>query len=779
MKVLIFIFISVFLLLALHFSIAADTISASESITGSDTLVTSNQRFVLGLFSPPNSTAWYLGLWYKKFPDVVVWVANRENPLPDSNGALKLSEKGSLILSDEMNNTVWSSNSSRVAENPVAQLLVTGNLVVIDQALITTAAADSVSYVYQSFDYPSDTLLPDMKVGWDFRTGQNRFLTSWKDASDPSLGEYTYRIDNPELPQLVVAQGSKKVFRTGPWNGLRFSARVTMTESGLAQRLVVNEGSSEWAVLYTLQNNQCDVYGECGANGICKIYNSPICECVQGFVPISPKEWEFSNWTSGCTRRTKLHCEKGERFVKINNVKLPDLLDFRVNKNLLRSGDCEAECLRNCSCVAYANSNITSGNKACLMWFGKLIDMREIVELDGDQIHIRMPASELGDTSQRHKRIVLISVISSAGFMLLFLGLSCWYIYLKKREKERGSRTSEEDLELPLFDYGTIATATNDFSGTNKLGEGGFGPLYKLTQEEFVAVKRLSRDSGQGLEEFKNEVTMIANLQHWNLVKLLGCCIEGEERMLIYEYMPNKSLDCFIFDENKKLLLKWQKRRDIIIGIARGLLYLHEDSRLRIIHRDLKSSNILLDDELNPKISDFGIARIFRRNQTEAKTKRVIGTYGYMSPEYAIDGNFSVKSDVFSFGVLLLEIVSGKKNRGFHHPDHHHNLLGHVWLLWKQNKGLELMDICLEDSYVEFELLRCIQVGLLCVQKLPKDRPVMSSVVLMLSNEGATLPQPNEPGFFIERGSMDFDSSRDQGKSNTGNTITITTEEPR
>lgn len=164
-----------------------------------------------------------MGLWYKKFPDVVVWVANRENPLPDSNGALKLSEKGSLILSDEMNNTVWSSNSSRVAENPVAQLLVTGNLVVIDQALITTAAADSISYVYQSFDYPSDTLLPDMKVGWDFRTGQNRFLTSWKDASDPSLGEYTYRIDNPELPQLVVAQGSKKVFRTGPWNGLRFS----------------------------------------------------------------------------------------------------------------------------------------------------------------------------------------------------------------------------------------------------------------------------------------------------------------------------------------------------------------------------------------------------------------------------------------------------------------------------------------------------------------------------------------------------------------------------
>ncbi|KAK9940152.1 hypothetical protein M0R45_016826 [Rubus argutus] len=816
MKVVFIFFTSLFLFLASNFSTAADTISPSQPITGSNTLVSSNQRFELGLFAPPNSRAWYLGLWYKKFPDIVVWVANRETPLPDSHGALTLSKNGTLVLSDQMNNTIWSSNSSRVAKNPVAQLLVTGNLVVRDQESPTTTTADSESYVYQSFNSPSNTLLPDMKVGWDFRTGHNQFLTSWKSASDPSLGEYTYKIDTHELPQLVVAQGSKKLFRTGPWNGVRFTGtpgagvsatpflipifvynsselyysyevtddsiitRVTLTELGSAQRLVTNEENSEWTVMYTLENNQCDDYGECGANGICKIYKSPICECLQGFVPKSQKEWELLNWTSGCTRKTALNCEKGEGFVEIKNVKLPDLLDFRVNKTMLHIEECEAECLRTCSCMAYANSNITNGSRGCLMWFGKLIDMREIDEEDSDQIYIRMPASELGDTGRKHKRIVLISVVS-AGFVLLFLGLSCWYVKLKKREKKMGSRTSEEDLELPLFDYGIIATATNNFSCTNKLGEGGFGPVYKakLTQEEFVAVKRLSKDSGQGLEEFKNEVKMIANLQHWNLVKLLGCCIEGEERMLIYEYMPNKSLDCFIFDQNKKWLLNWQKRFDIIVGIARGLLYLHQDSRLRIIHRDLKSSNILLDDELNPKISDFGIARIFGRNQTEAKTKRVIGTYGYMSPEYAIDGKFSVKSDVFSFGVLLLEIVSGRKNRGFHHPDHHHSLLGHAWLLWNKNKGLELMDLCLEDSYIEFELLRCIQVGLLCVQKLPKDRPVMSSVVVMLSNEGATLPEPKEPGFFTERGSMDIESLIDQGKSNTGSTITFTTVEAR
>ncbi|XP_074378669.1 G-type lectin S-receptor-like serine/threonine-protein kinase At4g27290 [Apium graveolens] len=315
--------------------------------------------------------------------------------------------------------------------------------------------------------------------------------------------------------------------------------------------------------------------------------------------------------------------------------------------------------------------------------------------------------------------------------------------------------------DLPLFDFKTIANATDNFSNDFKLGEGGFGPVYKgiLEDGQEIAVKRRSTCSSQGTEEFKNEVSCIAKLQHRNLVRLLGWSTEEGERILFYEYLHNKSLDYFIFgDIEQRASLDWPKRYNIINGIAKGLLYLHEDSRLRVIHRDLKASNILLDYNMNAKISDFGTARRFGDGQAEANTARVVGTYGYMSPEYAIEGEFSMKSDVYSFGVLVIEIVTGKRNRFYNHPSHNLNLIGHAWTGYNEDKLLELIDVSIQESSDQYEMHRAILIGLLCVQQYPEDRPDMSSVLMMLSSKVA-LPRPKQPGFFTERRLYEANSS--------------------
>ncbi|XP_022727428.1 G-type lectin S-receptor-like serine/threonine-protein kinase At4g03230 [Durio zibethinus] len=338
---------------------------------------------------------------------------------------------------------------------------------------------------------------------------------------------------------------------------------------------------------------------------------------------------------------------------------------------------------------------------------------------------------------------------------------------------------NKKDIDVPNFDLESILVATDNFAEANKLGQGGFGPVYKgkLRGGQEIAIKRLSRGSGQGLEEFKNEVVLIAKLQHRNLVRLLGYCVKGYEKMLIYEYMPHKSLDTFIFDRTRCVLLNWEKRFDIILGIARGMLYLHQDSRLRIVHRDLKASNILLDEEMNPKISDFGLAKIFEGKQIEASTDRVVGTYGYMSPEYALDGFFSIKSDVFSFGVVLLETVSGKRNTGFYQAEQPLSLLGYAWRLWEDGRALDLLEQALRQTCNTDEFLRCVNVGLLCVQEDPSDRPTISNVLVMLGSETLSLPIPKQPAYVVRRSL--FSSASSSSKQQWDPEIMTTLEEGR
>ncbi|XP_048439971.1 PR5-like receptor kinase isoform X3 [Pyrus x bretschneideri] len=309
--------------------------------------------------------------------------------------------------------------------------------------------------------------------------------------------------------------------------------------------------------------------------------------------------------------------------------------------------------------------------------------------------------------------------------------------------------------ELRIYDFDSILVATDNFSTENKLGQGGFGPVYKgkLAEGKEIAVKRLSSTSGQGVVEFKNEMLLISNLQHKNLVRIMGCCVKEDEKLLIYEFMPNKSLDTFLFDSMRRAVLDWGTRFNIIQGVARGLVYLHHDSYLKVIHRDLKVSNILLDEKMNPKISDFGLARSVEGTQNLENTQRVVGTRGYMSPEYAMGGIFSQKSDVYSFGILVLEIISSKKNTAFYIYDQQLGLLAYAWQLWKEGRELELVDEMLAaDSYSAPEVMQCVHIGLLCVQDNPTDRPSMPDVIFMLNGSTTVIggPQPKKPLFTIQ-----------------------------
>ncbi|XP_027364923.1 putative receptor-like protein kinase At4g00960 [Abrus precatorius] len=347
---------------------------------------------------------------------------------------------------------------------------------------------------------------------------------------------------------------------------------------------------------------------------------------------------------------------------------------------------------------------------------------------------------------------VPVVVVTVVVFIFICICLRASKSRTKFEIQQEGYDDDEIDISESLqFDFNTIRDATNDFSDSNKLGQGGFGTVYKgrLSNGKEIAVKRLSMQSSQGDVEFKNEVLLVAKLQHRNLVRLLGFCLEGRERLLVYEYVPNKSLDYFLFDRTKRAQLDWEKRYKIIVGAARGILYLHEDSQLRVIHRDLKASNILLDEEMNPKISDFGLARMFIVDQTHADTSRIVGTYGYMAPEYAMHGQFSMKSDVFSFGVLVLELVSGQRNTGIQHGESIEDLLSFAWRNWKDGRAANIVDPTLNSSS-QNEIMRCIHIGLLCVQENLAARPTMASVVLGLNSHSVTLAVPSEPAFYVD-----------------------------
>ncbi|KAK8602964.1 hypothetical protein V6N13_085166 [Hibiscus sabdariffa] len=607
-------------------SVTVDSLNATGSIRDGDTMVSAGAIFELGFFSPGSSTKRYLGIWYTNSKTSVPWVANRETPLNDSSGVLHVTNQGVLVLVDGDGNSVWSSNASHLplslVGRPVVQLLDSGNLVVID----------SGNFIWQSFDYPCDTFIAGMKIGKDFRTGLDRYLSSWTNPNDPSPGMFTYRFELSGFPEVIVRDNSTIRFRSGPYNGVRLSGMLEMKENPIyTYDFVFNEQdlyltftarnsstllrgvlSSEdgsiipftwidpnrgWIQNLPLYIDNCDRYALCGANGICDNNRSPVCSCLSGFSPNNPKEWDAVPGSGGCRRNTQLNCSD-DGYITVSNVKVPETKHSWFNYSI-NLQECKDMCSSDCGCTAYANLDITNGGSGCLLWFTDLNDMRYITD-SGHDIYVKVAASELAENKSTRRiakannrtRIIVMTSALSAGVLIAVLTV---VLCLRWKKKLKGLlahqpdnfpdyQSSKEDLELPLFDLKAIVSATDNFSFKNILGEGGFGCVYKgvLKDGQEIAVKRLSSSSKQGINEFTNEVKHIAKVQHRNLVRLLGCCIQADEKMLIYEYLPNKSLDFFIFDQTQSI--------------------------------------------------SFG------EKETTANTKKVVGTYGYMSPEYRLFG---------------------------------------------------------------------------------------------------------------------------------------------
>ncbi|KAJ4979443.1 hypothetical protein NE237_010223 [Protea cynaroides] len=780
---------------------ARDTLLAGKSLRDGDNLVSANKLYELKFINLQNSQNRYLAILYSGYNGREVWIANRENPLMNYSGVLSINGEGNLVLtSDNGASTTINSEGPAMGANTSATILDSGNLILKDGEKI----------LWQSFDYPSDTFLPGMKLGLfnlQSNNPRNPVLTSWLSNQLPSSGAFSLGVDPNSTKELAIWRRGRVYWRSGIWDSSTFSF-PSITTSNFVFNYYSNENESYFTFLV--------INGSHDSSWITIDFSGKL----EFFVaqPFSDQYFDLCGnensdlWSKGCAKMKLQNCAGGNVFQETRGSMSSTM--FQNFSQSLSLSDCKDMCQSNCSCGGYASANSDYG-AGCLLFDGQFTD-----NLNGNYtLYLRNKTSgnettsEKGDSNHPTKRklwlqiIALILIIMSA-FLIAFV-----ICRLKSRfcdskgnnenneETDSGSaklqlnkltsdmeaaykynNTSEQNLcgnkdsELPLFSFSSIETATNNFSATNKLGEGGFGPVYKgkLVEGQDIAVKRLSKMSGQGLEQFKNEFTLISKLQHRNLVRLLGCCIEGDEKILIYEYMPNKGLDSFLFDPLKRVLLDWKTRVGIIEGIAQGLLYLHKYSRLRIIHRDLKTSNVLLDCDMNPKISDFGTARVFGENESQANTNRVIGTFGYMSPEYAMDGLFSEKSDVFSFGVMMLEIVSGKKNNGFYQTDRDLNLLGYAWELWSKSKILDLMDNALVDSdtWRSNDFIRYVQVSFLCVQESAADRPTMSEVVSMLSNETTTLPSPKQPAFTIGKNNNGVESSLSTGQESI-NDVTI------
>ncbi|XP_039684666.1 G-type lectin S-receptor-like serine/threonine-protein kinase CES101 isoform X1 [Medicago truncatula] len=736
----------------------SDSLKPGDTLNSKSKLCSKQGKFCLYFNRTLDSEDAHLVIGINADYGAVVWMYDRNHSIDLNSAVLSLDYSGVLKIQSQNRKPIIICSSPQPI-NTLATILDTGNFV-----LRQIYPNGTKSILWQSFDYPITTLIPTMKLGVNRKTGHNWSLVSWLAPSLPNSGGFSVEWE-PMEGELNIKQRGKVYWKSGKLNSNGLFKNILVKVQHVYQYIIVSN-KDEDSFTFEIKDQNYKMFPGW------ELFSTGMLTSSEGEIANADMCYGY-NTDGGCQKWEDIPTcrEPGEVFKKMTGRPNTDSATIQDNVTYGYS-DCKISCWRNCECNGF--QEFYRNGTGCIFYSS---NSTQDVDLEYSNIYNVMVKPTLNHHVNAGKSMRIWIGVAIAAAILLLCPLLLFVAkkkqkYARKDIKSKREENEMQDLasshesfgvkdleddfkghDIKVFNYSSILEATMNFSPENKLGQGGYGPVYKgiLPTGQEIAVKRLSKTSGQGIVEFKNEFVLICELQHTNLVQLLGCCIHQEERILIYEYMPNKSLDFYLFDSTRRKCLDWKKRLNIIEGISQGLLYLHKYSRLKIIHRDLKASNILLDENMNPKISDFGMARMFTQQESVVNTNRIVGTYGYMSPEYAMEGICSTKSDVYSFGVLLLEIICGRRNNSFYDVDRPLNLIGHAWELWNDGEYLQLMDPTLNDTFVPDEVQKCIHVGLLCVEQYANNRPTMSDVISMLTNKYAPTTLPRRPAFYVTR----------------------------
>ncbi|KAL8228476.1 hypothetical protein R6Q57_016060 [Mikania cordata] len=757
--------------LIISLSSGADTITANQSISGDQTIISKDENFELGFFKAGNSSNYYIGMWYKKVstvPPTVAWVANRETPVLDRfSSELKITD-GNLVLLNESRSIIWSTgvNSSN-SNSVIAVLLDDGNLVL-------RSGLNSNENLWQSFDFPAHTWLPGAKLAYDNRTGIKKLLTSWKSTEDPAEGLFSLELDPFEKQYLIKWNKTKQYWTSGPWNErdklfnlvpemrlnyiYNFSyvsnenesyftyslynpsiiSRFIMEVSGQVRQLSWLDNTQQWNLFWAQPRQQCEVYDICGAFGSCTESRLPFCNCLTGFSPRSQTNWNLNDFSDGCVRKTDLQCGRTSEKYGFLQISTKDKPLNRTSLNVGSSEECKSSCLSNCTCNAYSYDD-----NSCSIWVGDLSNLS--VDNNGIVINVKVASKDL-PTEKSNNGVTIGAVVGSVIVMVLLVCL-IWFLISRKRRRLIG-KTSVEG-SLVSFVYRDLQTATKNFS--EKLGGGGFGSVFKgtLPDSSVVAVKKLESVS-QGEKQFRTEVSTIGTIQHVNLVRLRGFCSEGNSKLLVYDYMPNGSLDAHLFSTDK--VLDWKTRYQIAVGTARGLVYLHEKCRDCIIHCDIKPENILLDADLCPKVADFGLAKLLGRDFSRVLTT-MRGTRGYLAPEWLSGVAITTKADVYSYGMMLFEFISGARNSEQSEDGPKKFFPMRVAnTLTSGEDVVTLLDPRLHGEANVEQLTKLCKVACWCIQDDEENRPAMNQIEQILDGvlDVNMPPKPRSLQLFVD-----------------------------